>query len=96
MPPFLDVSTGVVAVRALARVPAQLSTPARDRGHLARRGLGPRGRASSDGWAASGVKLRARGLPGGPAGCSVTPGWAGVPRSSLSQILVAEKRAGEL
>ena len=61
MPPFLDVSTPAVAVRALARVPAQLSNPARDRGDLARRGLGPRGRASSDGWAASELKLRARG-----------------------------------
>ena len=67
LPPFLDVSTPAVAVRALARVSAQLSTPARDRGDLALRGLGPRGRASSDGWAASGVKLRARGRPGCPA-----------------------------
>ena len=40
MPPFLDVSTPAVAVRALARVCAQLSTSARDSGSLARRGLG--------------------------------------------------------
>ena len=55
-----------VAVRALERVSAQLSTSARARWQLARRGSAPRGRASSDGWAASGVKLRARGRPGGP------------------------------
>ena len=66
LPPFLDASTATVAVRALARVSAQLSTSARGGGHLARCGSVPRGRASSDGWAASDLKLRARGHPGGP------------------------------
>ena len=61
LPPFLDVSTPTVAVRALARVSAQLSTSARGRGSLARRGLGSAPTGHSDGWAASGVKLRARG-----------------------------------
>ena len=57
MPPFLDMSTPAVAVRALARVSAQLSTSARGAGGIARRGSAPRARASSDGWAASGVEI---------------------------------------
>ena len=52
LPPFLEASTPAVAVRALPRVSAQLSTSARSRGGLARRGLG-RGAGGQFRWVGS-------------------------------------------
>ena len=88
MPPFLDVSTPEVAVRALPRVSAQLSTSARDRGHLARRGSTPRGRADCDGWAASECEVTARGRPWGPSGLfsHARLGWGRRVRLADSQL----------
>ena len=57
LPPFLDMSTTKVAVRALPRVSAQLSTSARGRGQLARRGVGSAPAGHPDGRAACGVEV---------------------------------------
>ncbi len=99
LPPFLDVPTPAVAVRALARVPAQLSTSARGSGSLARRGVGI-ARAGQFRWVGLGVKLRARGRPGGPTElfCYIRlrGGSSFVSRTHSSKFLGAEITASEL
>ena len=91
MPPFLDACATSVAVRALPRVSAQLSTSARGSWSLAQRGVGIV-RAGQLRWECSlgCVLLRARGHPGAPRGCFVTSDWAF--RLAGSQLKFFERR----
>ena len=98
MPPFLDVLATAVAVRALPRVFAQLSTSAKGCGSLARHGVGIARAASSDGWAASECEV-AGPWPsqGSDGGVLLRQAGLGSPRSShglTAQIFERQKNAG--